>query len=517
MFHPNVLLFVSDHSSPCKKALKELRNFRERVKWLTPPHYHYLMWGDHCEDVTLITMVDNYKKGKCETKDRLEPNAILSWISMHYPKEPVELVVVSNGKICVAEIEKAKLNLCVNLVKFTWYKFTPSQKDDLSLALVFTNKCTTSRVFYDGQVIYEFDAKKNVSSITLETFDVRFAELECMEPLHLQWLMDDIDDLDYKLQKDIRLMELDTSNFSACKTEEQVKTQFELTSFYMTAKKESTKGLGKEIHQRISHVLKSCGHQRRGLSKSRAQTWPARFPQDIDIPTSKAIPFYDAYMSKMGSKPVLLLNVVKLSDSNASFPLALLDTEESDSMLGRVYDLTWVRENHQTLFQPNSSAHVFQDPITLKATFGGIIPVSEADEWNDFIISKSFFAGKVIAEQTRVFMYYVIFQMALDCDWIESSIRSALERYAYTRLRGSSARLALSDGPLDPTNVVPLPVACLYSCKLSSDYFEGDADYEKLQGYNKVVMRHLVTITLSCGFGFEYQEYINRALKFEQQ
>lgn len=145
--------------------------------------------------------------------------------------------------------------------------------------------------------------------------------------------------------------------------------------------------------------------------------------------------------------------------------------------------------------------------MTNKPSYGGLIPHASFDTWNDYLIMITFFRGKKIRTCPALF-YYQIAKTALTCEWIESGVVSLLQQYALRRLTSAKTRLAFGSMPLDPSEVVPLPVTLFYCGEASTQLFaQNPALYlnERLRQFFPIVEDFLdimVKLEIPCDHQF---------------
>jgi phosphoenolpyruvate synthase/pyruvate phosphate dikinase len=109
----------------------------------------------------------------------------------------------------------------------------------------------------------------------------------------------------------------------------------------------------------------------------------------------------------------------------------------------------------------------------------------------------------------------VIWKNAENKEWIESAVLDQLKAYAFRRLANTKVRLGFSSLPMDPKEIVSVPIACFYCTEGSSLLFGQHADLflqERLRMFGSVA-DHMLEILEHFGYEDIDVEFVKERAK----
>lgn len=203
---------------------------------------------------------------------------------------------------------------------------------------------------------------------------------------------------------------------------------------------------------------------------------------DIDFEMlSTKVSFYDCFTLTTSLSPIICFSLVSyISDIAANnlkflnqvidFPLILIDNKEflkQNTFICQTYD----SEIFKDYIKHNADCFPVVDPITRAELIGGIIPYNFADSWNDFSISCIFLKGKKVKQSFYDLFYFALYRKLKAIESVNQTVVEQLKFYAFERVKNGKSKLTFSSLPLEPKEIVPIPIALLYCTQVSSDMF----------------------------------------------
>ncbi|CAB3245283.1 unnamed protein product [Arctia plantaginis] len=160
-------------------------------------------------------------------------------------------------------------------------------------------------------------------------------------------------------------------------------------------------------------------------------------------------------------------------------PLILLNDPDFKDSIEYYYNL----ESFKGLIQHG----VQTGPRTRRPFTGAIVPLEEFDDYNDYILSCTYFASRRVP-YNKGLLYYVVYKTCEKLKYIEPNVVEYLKGYVIKRIAKTKCFLGLSKMSIDdPLIRVDLTTALWYCAELSSILFKNDPKHfrkEKIRMYS---------------------------------
>lgn len=524
-----IYIYAHDHSGSTskesyyfKRAYKYLQDFKRETRNLD--NVHYLVWDSICKQRTLNEVEEIYESR--EGCGNTMPHEISNWIikeNLH--TQNINLWLITDGEIHESSMLRCKsLNVRINFTNVILVTIN-EQKIDNSISFAFFNNDCKITIFEEVQNLYKRICLETSSydfdTITSQNFLEKYDELSNYviskytvdyNKLNVDYaaranlekdLMGFIDGL--KKKRAQLLQELGYQTKSTALTGESCKLQkkdiiavIKDLTFYkdlFNVQKPQKNLIIEKIDSLISYIHNS---KKNSLSFSELkeqlhkQKFESRDLEELEeIPSTKflqelvpAVQFMDSFSLCESNSPIIcftkipyILDLIRTDNQHfihiQDFAFALIHNEKfmvEKQYVCQIYD----SGNFKTYLQiTNELTFNFpiRDPNTRSDLFGGIIPYSFADQWNDFSISNIFFNGRKVNKTFYAMIFYVIWTKLEKVESVERSVVSQLKDYALYRLYNGESKLTFSSLPMEPKNIVPIPIALWYCIQLSSELF----------------------------------------------
>lgn len=502
---------------------------------------HYLLWNTNCREVSLSELENAYRNKS--GKDWTCPQNVSAWIKNYLAGKQVNLWLITDG-----EIDNEDITACVEInskIVFGNVDFIVINewKTNLSVGIPFVASCTgNAKIRGSDNVVHSFanmekieETMAKMSGMTPSEFTDSFDDIA--KTLQLAGMVDakkaldicdSLSELRVSLLDKIDKLASDGSDdpnlFSGSRTAQDVHDSFLRTRYYQSLGSDTKK----RIDGMISCLINSI-HEAQKLKNfvelkiEHAQSKADDCDDEKDIvgdylPDIAGITFSDPVTLDESNQPMLLLNPTDLItevwerytrsryDTAIACPLWLLIIEGMKNMISHVLSVD------VTNMLPRNAEGQFRDPESRAWVYGGVVPFSEADDYNDYVLSQTFFRGKVLPRAAPL-MYFVIAKYASQCPWVPKTVVDALKSYAMERAKKMRCLISFSNMPLDPKIQVPLGVAAAYVTEVSSRLFAQHPQFfgrEKLRLFAPV-SEHLVEVALGCGVSVDADYVAERA------
>ena len=503
-----------------EKAKSYLQKFQ--IASRSSNNVYYLLWSEICQNVGLDALNRFYER--LSGNGGTEPGEISQWIiknKLH--KKNINLWLITDGEIVEHSVLKCKsLNFRINFKSLVLVTINPVVIDNSVSFAFFNSNCVISMyeeiastfkqidlntVNYDfSQIRYENFSQKlgELENYVISKYTVDFSKLlvnkSVKEKLELE-VMAFVEQLKKKrlmLVKDCRRIE----------GKQAVKVNFELSNkSSLVIEKLKTMQFYQDLHRnnerpesyivtKIDALISFIHNNKKGtfsfeeLKKSIHQQ---KFDQKVDreleeLPDvefeelTTEVNFYDCLSLFESDSPIICFNKVNYIVDNVrknnqffiqmiDYPFVLIDNKEflnKKSFICQTYDCETFKEYLN--FGYNDGFPV-TDPLTRAELVGGIIPYEFADAWNDFSISSVLLNGKRVKQSFYDLIYFVLYRKLSQMQHIDRSVLKQLKEYAFYRIQKEESKLTFSSLPLEPQEVVPIPIALFYCAQLSSELF----------------------------------------------
>lgn len=217
---------------------------------------------------------------------------------------------------------------------------------------------------------------------------------------------------------------------------------------------------------------------------------------DIDVEElSSEVSFLDCLSLCESQSPIIcidrnnyLMDLVQNNDlvEIIEYPFTLINKKDflkKNSFVCQTYDSGTFKEY---LKSTKENKFPINDPNTRALLFGGIVPYEFANNWNDYSISCIFLKGKKVKQSFYDLFYFVLYKKLQVIENIDLTVIEKLKLYALKRIHDGKSKLTFSSLPLEPREIVPIPVAMLYCVQISSEIFGADQSHfkkEKLRNF----------------------------------
>lgn len=540
----NVFIYAHDNSGSTsnndnyfKKAQTYLKKFQEAA--ISNKSVNYLFWNNVCQSVDLETLNRLYTNlSGCGGTD---PQTISQWIidkKLH--KKNIHLWLITDGEILESSILKCKmLNFRINFKSVTLvtinrviidnsvsFAFLNSNciitlceeiSDIVKSPVVFNTSC------YDfSQITYENFSEKyaELENYVISKYTIDFHKLELSESVKLNLereAMEFVQQLKMKRNQLIAespKLAVNPStqiNFEITEKSQKIIDKLKTLEFYKDfygINKKPEHQFVVKIDALISFVhdkkkksysfaeLKQSIHQHQYERKNNVDM--EEVPDTEYHELSTEVNFHDCFSLCESNSPIICFNqcnyIVDFVKKNNQFfiqmieyPFLLIDKKEfldKKTFVCQTYDSGSFKQYMS--FDSNYGTFPVTDILTRADLMGGIIPYEFADSWNDYSISCVFLNGKKVKQSFYDLIYFVLYAKLSKMQHVNRSVVQQLKQYAFYRIKNGKSKLSFSSLPLEPQEVVPIPIALFYCVQLSSIMFGEDQNLfknEKLRNF----------------------------------
>ncbi|CAB3245289.1 unnamed protein product [Arctia plantaginis] len=536
----NYFIYATDDSMSTRgaeyfnrKGLETLQKFKDEVKDLQnnsggsveDDRVVYLHWSHRCEPIEEGKVELRYREKNGNGYNTL-PHTVLDWMAQNLKEnDTVQLLyVITDGAVYSANIRPIDPNMKIDNVVF--YAFNSDiNRIDMSVASMFI--CNNKRyiVHCNEELVDDTDLSNpfDYDQITVKTFHEKKEALKSY--IKLQFLNKSSSDR-MALEEIKKIKRLRTRLYAELEAEEKLNPeaslnlnvkdkdsfvqQFKRTTFYATIMNSDHHNQKQVIESCISALISYINNDKKSFNfdnlKFTQKFTPAPEEEDVSnvgYDSAEEISFPDIIMSNETGIPVILLTHYSLIDKilfksdedqtshSAHFsrfrsmiecPLMLLNDVNFKSSIEYFYNLEAFKNmiEHGILTGPRT-----REPFT-----GAIVPLEEFDDYNDYILSCTYFAGRRVPYNQGL-LYYVLYKTCEKLEYIEPNVVKYLKGYVIKRIAKTQCYLGLSGVSIDdPLIKVNLTTALWYCVELSSIIFGNDPTHftkEKLRMYSHFV------------------------------
>ncbi|CAB3245280.1 unnamed protein product [Arctia plantaginis] len=531
----NYFIYATDDSGSTNrseyfnsKGLETLKNFKEEVKALQndaggsnkDDSIVYLHWSHRCAKMEEDQVELRYREQDGGGTDTL-PHTVLDWMDENLTEnDTIQLLyVVTDGAVDPFDIRPIDPNMKIDNVVF--YAFNSDiNRIDMSVASMFI--CNNKRyiVHCNEELVDDTDLSNpfDYDQITVETFHEKKEELKSY--IKLQFLNKSSSDPKIDLN---------------VKDKETFINLFKNTKFHKTLTQPKKYDEKQRIASCINTLVNYINNDHKSFkfdnlkfnNKFSLETGEEDVA-DVFYSNVEEIAFPDIILDNESGVPVILLThynfmekvlfkkgrkiperfekyntpcpsekararVTRLVEAarltnmshfsrlrkTVDCPLILLNDPDFKDSIEYYYNL----ESFKGLMQHGTQT----GPRTRRAFTGAIVPLEEFDDYNDYILSCTYFASRRVP-YNKGLLYYVVYKTCEKLQYIEPNVVEYLKGYVIKRIAKTKCFLGLSKMSIDdPLIRVDLTTALWYCAELSSILFKNDPKHfrkEKMRMYS---------------------------------
>jgi hypothetical protein len=551
-------------------ALDTVQKFKDEVDTMSAASGRetrvvYLHWGSLCFEVDERAVVERYKRqygnggGTCpqafisyiqENICKKNTNQDNNFIQKYFFKKTMShdnnlklLYIITDGEILQRDVQTCNNQMLKRPFKFERVVFHAINRNehmiDLSVASVIL-KDAECRVYcntvlkesvnlseaydYDAVVPENFEEKKSgmISYIRLQFITSKPTDVS---------VLDEIKKL--KNMRNRLLQHKTEAAYTAADFDTKDRAQF-IKTFKQTEYFKMLYGLEYSYHANVDKCISTLLNYLHNDKKSfafdnlRVHDYYSELPplpdnvdaSRIDYASVEQIEFPDYILDDEVGVPAILLThcnlMLSLNTTHSltkfkkliEFPLFFKYNKHMKRSIEQFYNLKSFRKLLAT--------GTTKAPFTRAEFTGAIVPAPEFDDYNDWVLCKTYFEGKQVPFN-RGLMYYVLYAFLLECEYMNKSVVEYFRNYAIHRIKTTKCTIGFSTQPLEPQLIVSLPAALWYSVDIATQIFGNDSIFfgkERLRAFAAFAHDMIVILKWCGGYAINEPVILERAQVF---
>lgn len=496
-------------------GLETLKQFKQEVdaSGSVAANVKYLHWGSTCREVNEDHVEQRYIKGYANGGGT-EPATIIKWIQKHVcsvANAKLKLLyIVTDGLILSEDVDRCSRAMKRQPFVFervVFHAINHYEKSiDLSVASVFlTNaECT---IYCNRKIINSINlaVPYNYDDVTPQNFEEKANDL--MSYIKLQFITSNSSDAkvleEIKKLKSLRdrLMAYEVSGnqepIFGTKNREEFVAIFKSSKYYKSLYSD-VQTFKIKVDKLICTVINYLHNDKKSydFDALRVEQYceaisnvEEKEVDDIEYGDAQIIEFPDCILDNERGVPAILLtnvNLLSAINDNVSltkfkktleFPLYYMASEDVKQSIEYFYNVETIKSllEHKISVSPRA-----RKPFT-----GALVPTPEFDVYNDYVLLKTYFNGKLVPVNKGL-MYYVLFKHMTNAEYINADVCEYFRHYVIHRIVNTICPIAFTRQPLEPQMMVSLPAALWYTVDIATELFAKDPIFfakERLREY----------------------------------